>query len=208
MAGVALSSCAMIKGTTNRASWLALVLLALGCGGRAENQDTASTGGSEAAGGAPSVDVAGSSGSVSTPGVGPIDASGLPTELPIACPGLTSPPQLALPCKVGMSLTRAEGPGSINVLECYDLAGNAAFSTTIPFGNLPTMLNQPVQIPFASLPQEPSTGSNLSGTVVFSRVDPVGRAFVARLIGGAMPWMGVTCTIPDTPFWGVQGGFI
>ena len=197
----------MIEGTTKRASRIAFVLLALGCGGRAENQVSAGVGGGEAAGGAPSIAVAGSSAGGSTPGVGPIDATGLPAELPIACPSLASPPQLALPCKIGMSLSGGEGPRSINTLECYDLAGKVAFSTTIPFGNLPTMLNQPFQIPFA-LPQVPSTGSSLSGTVVFSQVDPVGRAFVARLIGGTMPWMGVTCTIPDTPFWAVQGEFI
>jgi hypothetical protein len=193
----------MIKGTTK----IAFVLLALGCGGRAENQVSAGVGGGEAAGGAPSIAVAGSSAGGSTPGVGPIDATGLPAELPVACPGLASPPQLALPCKIGMSLSSAEGPGSINVLECYELNGKTAFATTIPFGNLPMMLNQPFQIPFA-LPQESATGSNLTGTVVFSEVDPVGRAFVARLIGGTMPWMGVTCTIPDTPFWAVQGEFL
>jgi hypothetical protein len=195
----------MIKGTTKRASRIAFVLLALGCGGRAESQLSASAGGGEAAGGSPSTAVAGSSAGGSAPGVGPIDATGLPTELPIDCPGMTSPPRLALPCKVGQALNGREGPGSYNALECYDPAGTTALSIIIPFGNLPTMLNQPVQL--ASFPPAPA-GSNLSGTVVFSQVDPVGRAFVARLTGGTILWFGVTCTIPDTPFWAVQGGFL
>ncbi|HEY3665214.1 MAG TPA: hypothetical protein VGL19_04405, partial [Polyangiaceae bacterium] len=74
-------------------------------------------------------------------------------------------------------------------------------------GDLPTMLNQSVHIPFA-LPQVPGGGLSLTGTVVFSQVDPAGRAFVARLSGGTISWMGVTCTIPDTPFWAVRGDFI
>jgi hypothetical protein len=91
------------------------------------------------------------------------------------------------------------------------------FSTTIPFGDLPTTLNQPFQIPFA-LPQPPQIGYggehvDLTGTVVFTQVDPIGRAFVARLTGGIIPWVGangepITCTIPDTPFWAVAGDFI
>ena len=203
----------MSKGTTNRASWTAFVLLALGCGGRAENQGSAGVGGSDAASGSPGVAVAGSSAG-GTPGVGPIDATGLPTQLPTDCPDMTPPPQLALPCKVGMSLTSGNGPGSISVLECYDLAGETAppsspappvLSTTIPFGALPTMLNQPVQIPFASLPQVLPSGPvyGLTGTVIFTQVDPVGRAFVARLTGGKL----AGCTIPDTPFWAVKGDF-
>lgn len=145
------------------------------------------------------------------PGVGPIDATGLPTELPIDCAGMTSPPQLVLPCKIGGSLTGAEGPGSSNVLECYDLAGGTAVASIIPFGNLPTLLNQPVQL--GAFPRAPGAGIKLSGTAVFSQVDSVGRAFIARLTGGEITWTGandqtLTCTIADTPFWAVQGGFI
>jgi hypothetical protein len=168
-------------------------VLAVGCGGRAENQGS----GSAAAAGSPSIDVGSVAGSSGTPGIGPIDTSGLPTELPTDCPGITPPPQLALPCKVGISLTSGDGPGSINVLECYDLTGETAppsspdrplLSTTIPFGSLPTMLNQPFQIPFA-LPQAPPSGEvlELTGTVIFSQVDPVGRAFIARLTGANSP---------------------
>jgi hypothetical protein len=83
----------MIKGTTNSASGMAFVVLALGCGGRAENQVSAGVGGGEAAGGAPTIDINIPAGSTS--GIGPIDATGLPAELPMHCPGLTSPPQLA-----------------------------------------------------------------------------------------------------------------
>jgi hypothetical protein len=58
----------MIKGTANGASWMAFVLLALGCGGIAETQVSAGVGGSDAASGAPSIAVAGSSASGS-PGI-------------------------------------------------------------------------------------------------------------------------------------------
>jgi hypothetical protein len=204
----------MITGKTTRVSSISFVVLALGCGGRSENQGNTGVGGGEAAGGSPSVAVAGSAGSVATPGVGPIDATGLPAELPMNCGGMTPPARLALPCKVGGPLNGQDGPGSLNVLECYDLAGGTALSDFIPFGDLPAMLNQPVQIPFSSLPQPPNSGAfKLSGTAMFSQVDPVGRAFVARLIGGTITWTGannetLTCAIPDTPFWGVQGGFL
>jgi hypothetical protein len=215
----------MIKGATKRASWTAFVVLALGCGGRAENQVSASVGGSDAAGGSPGIAVAGSSAAGApsihdeiggdgppAPGVGPIDPTGLPTQLPIDCPNMTSPPQLALPCKVGGSLNGgADGPGSYNVLECYDLAGETAapsgqdrsmLAIIIPFGNLPMMLNQPIQL--ASFPPAPPPGSGgLTGSLVITQVDPVGRAFVGRLIGGKI----CVCTIPDTPFWAVKGDF-
>ena len=199
---------------------MVFLVLALGCGGRAEDQGRAGTAGAPSTGGAgysaggSSIGVAGSSAGGSTPGVGPIDATGLPTELPMDCAGATAPPRLALPCKIGGSLTGAEGPGSYNVVECYDLSGKTAYSSVIPFGSLPMRLNQPVQIPFASLPPPPgSQDVILSGTAVFSQVDPVGRAFVARLIGGTITWAApgnatITCTIPDTPFWAVQGGFL
>jgi hypothetical protein len=187
---------------------MAFVLLALGCGGRAENQVSAGVGGSDAASGSPGIAAAGSSAAgapnihdeisdrTPAPGVGPVDSTGLPTQLPSDCPGMTSPPQLALPCKVGGLL------GGDNILECYDLAGNTALSVFIPFGNLVNMLNQPVQL--ASFPPVPPPGSGgLTGTVVFTQVDPIGRAFVARLTGGKLDG----CTIPDTPFWAVKGDF-
>jgi hypothetical protein len=201
----------MIKGTTNRAFWTAFVLLALGCAGRAENQVSASAGGSEAASGAPSIAVAGSSVG-GTPGVGPIDATGLPTQLPIDCPNMTSPPQLALPCKVGGSLNGGpDGTGSYNVLECYDLANETPapsggdrpmLAVVIPFGNLANMLNRPVQLA-SFLPAPPTGSGGLTGTLVFTQVDPVGRSFVAQLIGGKLG----DCAIPATPFWAVKGDF-
>ena len=218
---IALDLPTMTKGTTNRASSTAFVLLALGCGGRAENQVSAGAGGSDAASGAPSIAVAGSgaggSPSVevggaagagaggSPPAVGPIDTTGLPTELPIDCAGVTSPPHLALPCKIG-------GPiGGGSVLECYAPGGETAvpngqdrpvLSILIPFASLPTMLNRPIQL--SSFPPGPPPGSDgLTGTVVFTQVDPVGRAFVGRLIGGKLDG----CTIPITPFWAVKGNF-
>jgi hypothetical protein len=210
----------MLKRTTNRASWTAFVLFALGCGGRAESQGSASAGSSDTASGSPGIAVAGSSAAgapsihdeIGYVGVGPIDPTGLPTQLPIECPGMTSPPQLALPCKVGGPLNGGpDGPGSYNVLECYDLADETAapsgqdpavLAVIIPFGQLPTMLNQPIQLS-SFLPAPPTGHGGLTGTVVFTQVDPVGRAFVARLIGGAID----SCPIPDTPFWAVKGDF-
>ncbi len=203
--------CAMSPGKTKRELSIAFVVLALSCGGRAESQGSTGSGGSNAAGG-----VAGSSSSAAgAPGVGPIDTAGLPTELPLVCPDEVAVPKLKLPCKIGGSLLGGvEGPESVNVLECYDSSGTTAFSTVIPFGKLPTLLNQPLQMPFAALPAPPPEGTlKLSGTVTFSKVDPVGRAFVALLVGGSVSYVGsngetVTCKIPDTPFWAVQGQFI
>ena len=132
------------------------------------------------------------------------------------CVGPMSPPRLALPCKVGMSL-------GANVLECYDLGGGTALTSFILFSA--NLLNQPVQIPSALFPsEEPSYGGVtvdgvryrgvLHGTAVFSQLDPAGRAFVATLTGGRITWTGIddqtltlTCTIPDTPFWAVKGDF-
>ena len=183
-----------------------------GCGGSA-SVDPAANGDSRApqAGGA-----------AGTLGVGPIDAIGLPKELPMNCAVPIAPPRLALPCQVGLSLTHSEGPASLNVLECYDLVGGTALTSFIPFGKIPALLNQPVQIPFAAEPAPPSdwvtidgahyTGE-LHGTVVFSQVDPMGRAFVGRLTGGQVMWTGLSnmafsCTIPNTTFWAVPGDFL
>jgi hypothetical protein len=211
----------MIKGTTKRASRMAFVVLALGCGGKAETLVSASVGGSDAASGAAGVAVAGSSAAGAptihdeigriggapaigdgTPGVGPINPSGLPTQLPVDCPGMAPPPQIALPCKVGMSAT------TYNPLECYNLVGNPVFSFVFPFASLSTMLNQPIQLA-SFFPGPP--GNIVSGTLVFSQIDPVGRAFVARLTGGTISWTAneepITCTIPDAPFWAVAGNF-
>jgi hypothetical protein len=65
----------MIKGTTNKASWVAFVVLALGCGGKAENQGSASAGGSDASG---ALNIAGAGGSpgFADAGVGGGDPAG------------------------------------------------------------------------------------------------------------------------------------
>ena len=226
----------MAKRTNNRAWWTAFVLLALGCGGRAEEQRNAGVSGaagSEAASGSsgiagagssaagsPSVEVgstAGAGSGGSPPGVGPIDTTGLPTELPMDCVGPMSLPRLVLPCKVGM--------GPLYALECYDSGGGTAVTGSIQFPTLYTLLNQPVEIPSASFPSEPTYGEVtvdgvryrgvLHGTAVFSQIDPIGRAFVATLTGGRITWTGIndqtlafTCTIPSTPFWAVAGNFL
>ena len=92
--------------------------------------------------------------------------------------------------------------GGENVLECYDLSGGTALSVIIPFPKLAKMLNRPIQ--FASfLPAPPPGSGGLTGTLVFTQVDPVGRSFVAQLIGGELG----DCTIPATPFWAAKGTF-
>jgi hypothetical protein len=70
----------MIKGTTKTGSRIAFVLLALGCGGRAETQIIAGAGAGEAVGGSPSIAVAGSGADGSTP-IGAGDAGGSNGEL-------------------------------------------------------------------------------------------------------------------------------
>jgi hypothetical protein len=206
----------MSQWTTHRASWMAFVLLAAGCGGRAENQVSGGGGGAGAASGAASIAVAGSSAGGTPPGIGPIDTTGLPTELPMDCVGPMSPPRLVLPCKVGT--------GAANVLECYDSGGATALTSVLLLSTLYTRLNQPVEIPSASFPSEPLYGGVtvdgvryrgvLHGTAVFSQLDPAGRAFVATLSGGRITWTAIndqtltfTCTIPSTPFWAVAGNF-
>ena len=130
------------------------------------------------------------------------------------CVGPMSPPRLALPCKVGT--------GPLSVIECYDSGGGTALTTDVLSSTLCPLLNQPVEIPSASFPPEPSYGGVtvdgvryrgvLQGTAVFSQLD--GRAFVATLTGGRITWTGIndqtltfTCTIPSTPFWAVKGNF-
>jgi hypothetical protein len=75
-------------------------------------------------------------------------------------------------------------------------------AVVIPFGNLANMLNRPVQLA-SFLPAPPTGSGGLTGTLVFTQVDPVGRSFVAQLIGGKLG----DCTIPATPFWAVKGDF-
>src|SRR5437763_1612403 len=108
-----------------RISWMAVALLVLGCGGRSEEQGSAGVSGTGAASGAPGIAVADSSAGGSPPGVGPIDTTGLPSELPMDCAGLMSPPRLALPCKLGGSL------GGANALESYDLGGGTALTAMV-----------------------------------------------------------------------------
>lgn len=202
-------SSTMTSGPKSRACSVFFVLLALSCGGRA--------GGDEAAGGSASVATAGAAGIGSaaggTPGVGPIDTTGLPDELPTArCVGVTAPPRLRMPCKVGQ--------GPLFALECYDFSGATALSDILPLSQLTQMLNQPIKLPFAHNLEH--AGSNvdgvfysaeLSGTAVFTAIDPGNRAFVARLSGGQVTWTGpdnqvFSCAIADTPFWGVKGDFL
>jgi len=132
------------------------------------------------------------------------------------CVGPMSPPRLALPCKVGR--------GPLYALECYDSGGGTALTGSIQFPTLQTMLNRPIQIPSAAFPpvgygEVTVDGVRyrgvLNGTAVFSQLDPSMRAFVATLTGGQITWTGIndqtltfTCTIPSTPFWGIQGNFL
>lgn len=197
-------------------SWTAITLLALACGGKAEEQGSAGVSGAAAVSGAAGNAGIGSSAGGSPSGIGPIDTTSLPSELPMDCVGPTSPPRLALPCKLGSSL------GGGNVLECYDLGGGTALTGLIPFAQLQTRLDQP--IPFA-----PFEGSNygkvtvdgvqyrgvLQGNVIFSQIDPPARAFVATLTAARITWTGIndakltfTCAIPDSPFWAVKGDFL
>jgi len=168
-----------------------------------------------------------------SPGVGPFDASDLPASLVMTCDGVAPTVSLTLPCLLGLNLDGTATPAGYNVLECQLAQSPDAplgvLSLIVPLANLPAMLNDPVIVPFANVPAPPPslTGSggliaaypgehfsaSLSGTAVFSAVDPNGRAFVAQLQQATFVWTGdrgdqFSCTVSNGPFWAAPGGFL
>jgi hypothetical protein len=150
----------------------------------------------------------------------PIDASGAPSELVFTCEGTPARVAVQLPCKVGYGLSGHDIPGQpaagSNVTECElsGYPGRVVFSLTIPLGALPGLLNRPLQIPGDFGPPEPAVVPGLElleGTLVFSQVDPIARAFVGRLHDVKAAWGAdpmVACSLQDATIWAVPGRFL
>jgi hypothetical protein len=157
-------------------------------------------------------------------GGGAIDSSGQPNTLVMSCAGAAGPVALSLPCHVGGA--------SLYVTEC-DLAGPQdsagrlpPISFSLPLTRLPAQLQTRLAIPFEDFPTPPEVGygaiaaypgehfsGSLIGTVVFSQVDAVSRAFVGRLEQAHVDWKGdagdsLACDVTDAAFWAVAGDFI
>jgi hypothetical protein len=167
-----------------------------------------------------------------SPGVGPFDASDLAAALVMTCDGAAPTVSLTLPCLLGLNLDLTATPAGYNVLACQLAQSPDAplgvLSLIVPLVNLPAMLNEPVILPFANVPGPPPSptgdggliaaypgehfSATLSGTAVFSAVDPDGRAFVAHLQQATFVWTGdrgdqFSCTVSNGPFWAAPGGF-
>ena len=158
-------------------------------------------------------------------GVGPIDASGQPDALPMTCDGRAESLAFKLPCLVGQNFSGQLGQPGYHVVEC-ELEGmpdQTAVSFIVPLKELPELLNQPVDLPFDSIPgPPPSLGvalgaehftGTLSGIVTFTQLDVDGRAFVAHLEQGRVVWSGdqggnFACSTLDGVFWAVAGSFL
>jgi hypothetical protein len=141
----------------------------------------------------------------------------MPTELPMTCDGATPQVTLVLPCAVGMS--------PINATECY-LSG--AVDPRYPALDFLVHLDEVAQLVYQRLdiashmPIGPASVlvsgkrfaiAKIEGTVVFHRVDPVGRSFDARLESMSILWTAddsatLTCFAADAPFWAVPGNFL
>jgi hypothetical protein len=158
------------------------------------------------------------------PGVGPIDATDLPQELALVCDGPYPSLAIALPCRVGLNLQGPGGAGAgVHATECRltRASDQTAIAFLLPLANLPTLLNQPVDIPFeASAVPVPGAdlggerfGGALSGVATFSQVSLNDRAFVAELRQAHVSWSGdhgttFSCEVAEGPFWAVAGDFL
>jgi cytochrome c553 len=135
----------MIKGTTKRALGMAFVVLALGCGGRAEIQVSTGVGGSEAASGSPGIAVAGSSAG----GARGIEISGVAGSSTgatgIAGAGIAGAPALvgdAARGKIAYNAPIAGSPASAPGGACYTchgVAGEGMYGPNITFATGTTL---------------------------------------------------------------------
>jgi hypothetical protein len=191
-----------------------LVVLLNGCGGATSSKAMPPNG---TAGGS------GAGGAAAQPGVGPIDAAAQPTELAMVCQGHEAL-SFKLPCLVGFNFGGQIDQPGFHETECQLIGkpDQTAVNFTLPLVQLPDLLNQPVQIPFRTVPVPPGGGvkigaerfhGSLSGVAIFTEVDLQGRGFVARLEQGHVGWTGdrgtsFECNTIDGPFWGAAGSFL
>jgi hypothetical protein len=195
-----------------RAVGLALVAAALvGCGGR-QTLDLPAD-----------VDAGTDAGTTSRATIGPVDLTQAPAELPTTCDHGIGLVAFDNPCLVGFNLAGQMGVGAHEVECTLAVAGNPiAWSFILPLSQIAAQPDQPLIFPNGSpitpsankhipISGKPAGVSSVTGTVTFSRLDPPGRAFVARFVG-TMIWTqdsGLTfsCAV-DAPFWGAPGGFL
>jgi hypothetical protein len=186
-----------------------LALSAAACGGRQMLEPP------------PDVDggAAGAAGATAAFSVGPVDLSQAPAEIPASCPGGFGAIAFQNPCLVGHNLFGQATLG-VHEVECHLAIAGAPIewsflltlssvsadqaTTTGPFPLSPTG-GQLITIGTVS-----ASITAMEGTLTFSRIDPVNRAFVARF-HGSIAWtepsgMKFACTI-DAPFWGAPGPF-
>jgi hypothetical protein len=195
-----------------RAVGLALVAATLaGCGGR-QTLDLPADG-----------DAGTDAGTTTRATIGPVDLTQAPAELPTTCDHGIGLVAFDNPCLVGFNLGGAPATTGVHVVECtLAVAGHPiAWSFILPLAQLAAEPDKPLTFPkdFPAGPPgnqpigiggQPAGLSGVTGTVTFSRVDPTGRAFVARLVG-TMTWTQgsgskVSCAV-DAPFWGAPGSF-
>jgi hypothetical protein len=193
--------------------WIACVALSFGaalagCGGRqglmpADDADAGATAGAS---------------------IGPVDLTGAPPELAMTCDHGIGTLAFDNPCLVGMNLLGDLSKPGEHEIECH-LAGPGhpiVWAFLVPLAQIAQHPDQPLTFP-SSFPTSPTSGmrvdvgghkagvSSAAGTVTFSRVDPTGRAFIARF-NGTITWKETTgstfsCAV-DAPFWGAPGGFL
>jgi hypothetical protein len=128
------------------------------------------------------------------------------------------------PCLVGMNVAGDPSKPGFHEVECrFTAAGHPiAWAFLLPLAQLAVTPDVPLVLP-NDAPMTPSSGQlvvvrgeqarvfGVDGTVTFSRIDPVGRAFSARL-QGTITWVvparsTFTCAV-DAPFWGAPGTFL
>jgi hypothetical protein len=195
-----------------RAVGLALVAVALAsCGGR-QTLDLPADG-----------DAGTDAGKTARATIGPVDLTQAPSELPTSCDQGLGQVAFDNPCLVGFNLGGAPTTTGFHVVECtLAVAGHpVAWSFILPLAPIAAHPDQPLSFPndFPPAPPldqlieiggQPAGLSGVTGTVTFSRVDPTGRAFVARFVG-KMTWTQgsgskFSCAV-DAPFWGAPGAF-
>jgi hypothetical protein len=190
-------------------AWLSLAATIVGCGGRQgllQADEGADAGATVAS-------------------VGPVDLTQAPPALPMTCDQGVGTIAFDNPCLVGLNLTGDRSKPGLHVVECHFAAPShpVAWTFMLPLAQLAKLPNQPLTFPSHDVPPPPGPGqlvdvgglaasvSSVAGTVTFSRIDPTGRAFIARFMGTFI-WKEAsgstfTCAV-DAPFWGAPGGFL
>jgi hypothetical protein len=191
------------------AACVVLGLAAAGCGGRQQLLQPDDSG----------------AGATGTATIGPVDLTQAPPTLPMTCDSGVGMLAFDNPCLVGMNVAGDPSKPGFHEVECrLTAAGHPiAWAFLLPLAQLAATPDEPLVLP-TDAPMTPSSGQlvdvagllkarvlGVAGTVTFSRIDPEGRAFSARL-QGTITWVMLggsmfTCAV-DAPFWGAPGSFL